>query len=656
MRWLKILVLASGAVAGCAQRPAPTAPPGPGMATEPEAALSLPVASVTVFTSGLTYIEHKGALRGPATAELRVKSGQAEDVLKSLLVAAEDGASVAASVKTLEPPQPPASPARRFDLSEGLTLVKLLEQLRGVPVRLVCAGENVDATILSLEKKEESVGEKRIEAYFLNLLSGSGSIRAVAMEKVQRVELNDARVQQELNRALAGSEQAPPAEEHKRIAVSLHAEGEQAIRLGYAVSSQAWKIKYRLLLTDKPSIQAWANVGNETEYDWKDVRLNLTSAKAISLSGDSGTDYSDVSSAGRAPGAPAGSSLRWPTPFARRDALEQGAEKTAAQPKPTPGALVDPVEAFRFVAQGVTIPRKGAAVVLVMSGPVSAEPVAVYNEKLAKRNPLQGARIRNTTSQYLLEGNLTVVDRSGLLGDGTLANLPPGRDCLVTWGIDLPLLVDASQNLYEAGVGGGRLQAGLLHLIRTYTYAKPYVIENEGQKDRVVIVEHPIRRGYALAESKELIDRTESLYRFQKTVPAGQRVSLLVREQAMEAEVIDLIRAETPTLLMYSQEEGVPEVVRVALAKAAGLKRQFEERQRQIQQIQADLGQAAREQARLRENLKSAEGKLKDELQSKLQQEESRIETLNKQLALAKEEAQKARKEFEGYLASLNVG
>src|SRR5205823_5616151 len=49
-----------------------------------------------------------------------------------------------------------------------------------------------------------------------------------------------------------------------------------------------WKTSYRLLLpsggaNDKPKLQGWAIVENQTDNDWNDVQLSLVSGRPISF-------------------------------------------------------------------------------------------------------------------------------------------------------------------------------------------------------------------------------------------------------------------------------------------------------------------------------------------------------------------------------------
>ena len=59
-------------------------------------AQSVPVTKVMLFSSGVGYFEHAGSVRGNASTELRFKTSQINDILKSLVLQDQDGGRVGA--------------------------------------------------------------------------------------------------------------------------------------------------------------------------------------------------------------------------------------------------------------------------------------------------------------------------------------------------------------------------------------------------------------------------------------------------------------------------------------------------------------------------------------------------------------------------------
>src|SRR5207248_1992103 len=77
-------------------------------------------------------------------------------------------------------------------------------------------------------------------------------------------------------------------QDKKPVTISFTGQGQRHVRIGYVVETPVWKTSYRLLLpsggaNDKPKLQGWAIVENQTDNDWADVQLSLVSGRPISF-------------------------------------------------------------------------------------------------------------------------------------------------------------------------------------------------------------------------------------------------------------------------------------------------------------------------------------------------------------------------------------
>src|SRR6185503_19367901 len=176
-------------------------------------------------------------------------------------------------------------------------------QLRGAKVSVVALnGKEVSGTIVGVEKKKIPVGPEKkevVEVAVLNLLTASG-IRAVSLEDVQDLRLQDPQLRDELEKALAALAQAR-GQDKKPVTIQFRGEGERRVRIGYVVETPVWKTSYRLILSkevpaggaggsegdeaaaaaanapakDDGKLQGWAIIENQTDADWDDVQLTL---------------------------------------------------------------------------------------------------------------------------------------------------------------------------------------------------------------------------------------------------------------------------------------------------------------------------------------------------------------------------------------------
>ena len=83
-------------------------------------------------------------------------------------------------------------------------------------------------------------------------------------------------------------------------------------------------------------------------------------------------------------------------------------------------------ELFEYTVGNVTLPRQRSAMIPIITDPIEVERVSIYNPRVLARNPLNGARVKNTTKKHLLAGPVTVLDGATYAGDAQIDNIPPG--------------------------------------------------------------------------------------------------------------------------------------------------------------------------------------------------------------------------------------
>ncbi len=257
----------------------------------------VPVREVVLFSSGVGYFQHEGSVTGDASAQLRFKTGQINDILKSLVLQDLNGGRVGVVTYPSQDPLAKTLGSFQVDISDNPSLGDLLNKLRGARLSISFAGvngaENFSATVLGVEKRQvpggSKDGDQTLEKEFLNVVAERG-IRSLQLDKIDRFQLEDAGLQEELNRALAAVAGARD-QDKKPVDIRFNGTGERHVRLGYVVETPIWKASYRLVLSgDDPDdkkpkafLQGWAIVENQTDNDWNNVRLSLVSGRPISF-------------------------------------------------------------------------------------------------------------------------------------------------------------------------------------------------------------------------------------------------------------------------------------------------------------------------------------------------------------------------------------
>ena len=534
----------------------------------------------------------------------------------------------------------------------------------------------------------------------MTLFTGSG-LKSVPVDSIATFTIDDPRLREEFGRALAVLATAREADK-KSVGLDFSGKGSRRVRLGYVVESPVWKTSYRLLLGDakddsKANLQGWAIVENQTDNDWTDVSLSLVSGRPISFQMDLYDPlyverptvvpelYSSLRPQQYAEGMKEKNRRASVTNQEMSKAVGGGgggfggggegytADAPAAAMAPSPArepmdaaASVQSVanaqnlgELFEYKVGDVSIARQSSAMLPIVTDPVEAAPVSIYNATVLEKHPLNGAILKNMTGKHLLQGPITVFADGGYAGDAQIGDTPPGETRLLSYGIDLKVDAQHEQKPGRSSLLTAKLSNGVLTLTRKYRSVHAYSFQNDADKPRTVVLEHPFDRNYDLVETPDAYETTDALRRFKFDVAADSRKDFVVTGELTSDEGVRLTdRLSAEQFLAYSRGAAIPQKVKDALAKAAELQGQVAETQRKLAEVEADLKAIADEQGRLRENMKTVDNSSDyyKRLLKKLDDGETRIESLQSQQGDLRETLDARQKALRDYLSGLTVG
>jgi hypothetical protein len=294
----------------------------------------------------------------------------------------------------------------------------------------------------------------------------------------------------------------------------------------------------------------------------------------------------------------------------------------------------------------------------IVTDTVSVDRVAIYNASVLPSNPLTGVRMRNITGKHLLQGPITVHDGDRYVGDARIDDIPPGQERLLSYGIDLDVLVDNSKQKDTSVFVTARMVKGVLVVRRRSATSQEYAIDNKGDAEKRVVIEHPVRTGWKLADTPKPVETTPAVYRFEKLAPAKRVTTFTVREEGLWSETLRIGPADTATLLSYSRIGEMPAEVREALTRAIAFKQRLADTERQIADRTKQVTEITQEQARIRDNMKTVNGGTPyyKRLLQKLNEQESAIERLQHERDDLNRRRDAERKELEDYVAGLTIG
>jgi hypothetical protein len=667
-------------------------------------ASDVPVKKVMLFSSGVGYFEHAGAVRGNSATQLRFKTTQINDILKSLMLQDEDGGRV--GVITYPSQDPIAKTLRSFqvDITKNPSLADLLNQLRGAKVTIQAQAERMTGTILGVESRNKSVDKgEPLAVGVLNLLAGA-SIRSIELPAINSLTLDDAQLQDELTKALSALVVARD-QDKKPVTINFTGNGERRVRIGYVVETPVWKTSYRLLLDDNSTrgrLQGWAIVENQTESDWNNVSLSLVSGRPLSFTMDlyqplyatrpnvvpelfaglrpqvydGGTEEArprvamDAVPSPAAPrrigygpdGKPLANQLSEVVVTSGLDQVDGagragGLALRSASSVESMGTASSLGELFQYTVAGVTLPRQKSAMIPIVTDSVEIERVSIYNASVLRSNPLNGVRLTNTSGKHLLQGPITVLDHGGYGGDARIDNLPPGQERLLSYGVDLDVKVSMKNLASNDAVVTASIYKGALAVRRRLVNSVEYSADNRSTKQKTLVIEHQTLPGWKLVDTQKPFETTPLLYRFKGSAPAGKVTTLVVKQEYTQAETIQMLSADLGQLATYTRTGEVPAPVRDAIAKAIRMRQAIVDVEREIAERAQQIAGITAEQNRIRENMKTVAPSTQyyERLLAKLNDQESSIERLQKEREALDAKRNDLRRQLDEYLAALTI-
>ncbi len=636
----------------------------------------LPVSSVTLFSSGVGWFEHSGKVDGEATAELRFRTNQINDVLKSLVLQDLDGGKIGAVGYPSQDPLDKTLKSFQVDVSGNPPLAGLLNQLRGAQVQVQVLDATIDGVVLGCEQRTRALpnnGGQEV-VWTLNLVT-DGAIRPLALADVRSVKPADAGLRAELGKALAALAAARD-QDKKPVSLRFNGQGQRRVRLGYVSEAPVWKASYRLQLAkDKAQIGAWAIVENPTESDWNEVRLTLVSGRPISfiqnlyqplyaqrpvveaelqaglrpVAYGGGMGAADGVVAARPAPAPPGRSearmKRAAMPAAAPMAMQAAemnetgdAFRPADKPFDAIGSLQVATqsaagvgELFTYDVGKVSIPRQRSAMIPFIGSDIPVERVSIYNRAVLPRNPLAGARLTNSTGLHLTPGPVTVYDDGTYAGDAQLTALPPGQVRLISFAIDQRLIIDSEQERNQQTRTLGKIVKGVLQLQIVSLQGRTYKAENQGDVAKQLIIEHPRAGGeWKLHETPAALETTDQLYRFKVDVAAKAKTELVVTERLQWGEMVALLDGDEDRVGLFLNGSEIKPALKDALLKTRVYVEAWRTAQRVREEGQGQIRAITEDQERIRRNLGSVnqQSDYGKRLLVKLNEQETRLDQL----------------------------
>jgi hypothetical protein len=672
---------------------------------QPRANSTLPLRTARLYETGVGYFERSGPIPGNTGVGLPVPAGHLDDALKTLVVLGADGTTSVTGIEfasSVTRDRARALAGLPSDGTESLDYAQLLSSLKGASVEVRVGGETVRGRLVDVLAAEQSDVETCVRAtgvggvramggagenpdcipqrhMTLLLLTDRSEIRRLRSSDVQSVRPSDQAV---ASRLAAGVDTVSSRGSQTRRVLNVLASSSGPVTLGYIAESPVWRSTYRMVLAGaekRGALQGWALLHNDTDEDWKQVRIELVNGQPDSFlfplaapryarrdmltpteqlstvpqlqdttvdnmwRGDVGESYGagglgltgvgeggggygqgiglgSIGTIGHGAGTGTGSSLLTVgnlASIAPADTEESGALFRYALPKP------------------IDLRAHGSALVPFVQQTVSATRMAFF--QAAGEQARAAVHVKNDTKQTLPPGTVAVFADGGFAGESALDRLKPAESQIVTFGNDLDVELDvvdrqSADELQVVSFDGGSLTEHFLrrHRVkfalvnrhgsaRTAYLALDYV--NNAKVEGADTLVWDGKQGKALAvfevEARKQREPTLTVAEgLTRTHPLSELTTSAVRQLASAPK------------LPATQRESLLRVAR-SLQQADLCMQEEATKERRLRQVQEDL-------PRLRANLASVSATSKDAAEqfvAKIVASESEVQRLRARIA-----------------------
>jgi hypothetical protein len=631
------------------------------------------ISRLLLFKQGLAHVER----RGPAEAlfELPFGRGELSEALRTVAVRVMRGDArvIAVSFDTLEDPDATLA-ERKLRFDPGAALRGLLHAGRGRRVRVDAGDGALEGEVVGVEESPGGQGPPR---RWLLLRTAPSKVAVLDLAGLRALEVQDEGLQQSLA-VLIDRGRAAAAGEGRTLRVSLTERAED-LSVSYVVPCAPFRISYRLLCEGlEAHLSAFALVHNPLEEELDGVELRLTTAQPASLGSDArnraperqGEDRTEPAGkfdlARRGGAQPAtvraaatvGTLLAMgaPTPERLEETMMSGTE---AELPPLGGPSIGELMDFRAPSP-VSMPRRGAALVPLLSTPVRARKERIWRDG-SGTSPDVILHFSHEGSAPLEEGPCAVYEGGVYAGEALLPAATPGSPVELSFARDLG--VRCRRATHEvSSIAGLTIDPGGIVEQQRREDRHVVTIESDHGAPVEVIVELTRKEGRKLAPgSVQPFERTATAMRFRVQVAPRGAAVIEVREQGDESQRFPFEEITRAQLEMWRaegllSEEKLEVIASVLLSweEARALEAQRTRLEREQQDAYTKQGKMAEQLAVLRDV--GPEGALRVRYVNELQVEQDKINALEAEMRRAREAANEKRRSAQGALIRLSRG
>jgi hypothetical protein len=676
----------------------------------------LPVRRVVLFKNGVGYFEHSGRVHDNQQVSVSFTTAQLDDVLKSLTVLdLGKGRITDVSYNSIAPIAQRLK-ALRLPVGEDTTQAQFLSALRGAKVEVRSGTVVLAGRLLSVEKREvKRKDESTTSLDSVSVVTDTGEVRTFDLTPATSVRVLERDLNEEIGHYL-NVVASTREQDVRRMTINTAGTGDRDLFVSYISEVPVWKSTYRIVLPqkvgDQAILQGWAIVDNTVGEDWRNVQLSLVTGAPQSFIEQLSTPYY-----ARRPVVPLPQTAML-TPQTHEQTLASTRDKVvrrelAAPPPPSPAQSVtiggpmtsdfvthsgtgavsgslgkfqggqgvyvfktevtdafgaqkaaaqarDLGDLFEYqLEQPVTIRKNQSALVPIVQARVDAEKVTLWSP--SEGRPVRALWLTNSSGLTLDGGSFNVLESNTFAGEGLTDPIKPGEKRLLSYAVDLGVLIDANGDTERQRVARAWIAHGILSQTTEVRERRTYTVRNEDVLSREVVIEHPVRAGMKFATgSPQPVESTASFHRFRVTAEPKKTTMLKIEEFQPQKMTYEVTNISDELLGAFVRQHAIDDRMEKALRGILVQKNGVAAIDSDMETHRKEIAGIFDDQQRVRENLKALKGsseekELTQRYTRQLNQQEDQVQALRNEVTQLQHKRDQAKAELDRAIQELSL-
>jgi hypothetical protein len=310
------------------------------------------------------------------------------------------------------------------------------------------------------------------------------------------------------------------------------------------------------------------------------------------------------------------------------------------------------------LADRVTIKKNQSALVPILQSRIDAEKVSVWSP--SESSVLRALWLNNTSDLTLDGGSFNVLEGDAFAGEGLMDAIKPGEKRILSYAADLGVLVDAKQKADNQRVTRVVIAHGTMTQSTQERQENTYTIRNRDTSTRSVVIEHPARPGWKLADDEKPSESSASFHRFRLTVEPKKTATLLVKEYRPIMNSYALTNVSDSQIKFFLDQKMINPDVEKALRRIVSQKNDITVIDAVITGRRAQVTSISDDQQRVRENMKALKGSaeekaLVERYVKELNEQEDRVQALRREISELQQKRDAAQSALNGMIEALQM-